>query len=60
MRVGTDPALQEFTHHLENLGNGTLPVKEDPDWIEVPQGNNLLIDDTTEQTVTAAVDMFVK
>ena len=58
LRIGRNHALAAFDQYLQDLGDGQVPVQEEPDWIALPSDNVFEIDDTNPSTVDVSMEEF--
>ena len=60
LRIGNDFALATFDTFLRNLGDGYIPVVQEPDWIELPEDNVFKLDDTNASTMDDSTEEFCR
>ena len=60
MRIGQDQSLQHFDRCLLKLGNGDLPIAEQPDSIHIPPGNLYEIQDDSGIAIKESIRHFVE
>ena len=58
LRIGNNQMLALFDNYLHDLGDGQIPVEEEPDWIALPARNVFNIDDTNQRTLEHSLEQF--
>lgn len=63
MRIGNNPELRDFDNWLGFIGEGSLIVDREPDWIRIKDhfdGNVIEIDDTDEKNINKSLHQFIE
>ncbi len=60
LRIGNSAKCLEYDEWLLELGNGNLPIVEDPDFLDIPQENSFEIVDDTPETIEQSKRDFIE